>query len=292
MKSMTGFSEVQKDYNGYSIKATIKSVNGKYLDCQIKGNEFSSPFENEIFNLIKKSINRGRVTVWTDIFIDNNDFIDVSINLSTVVPVLNELKKMKEQFPDFDYSVPISSFLAGSNYVKTELSEKVSPELGKNVEQVIALLLENFNQMREIEGKTLQHDMEDRVIKVKENLEKIENLRENFFKNQLNLYKDKLEKLLQTGEMDENRITMEAGILVDKLDISEEITRLNSHISLFLNTINSSKSIGKKLDFIIQEMFRETNTIGSKGKDKDIAFLIVEIKTELEKIREQVQNIE
>jgi len=292
MKSMTGFAEVKQDFKGYSIKATIKSVNGKYLDCQMKGNEFSSPFEGEILKLVKKNVKRGRVTLWTDIFIDDSDFIDVSINLSTVVPVLKELSKMKKDFPEFDYSIPLSTFLAGTNYVKTSLSQKVSDELLVNVKKVVETLLLQFTDMREDEGNALKNDMLQRVEKIKENLKKITDSRDNFFANQLELYTEKIQKLLGSGEYDESRITLEAGILADRLDISEEITRLNSHIDVFLKSINLSDCNGKKLDFIIQEMFRETNTIGSKGKNKDIAYCVVEIKTELEKIREQVQNIE
>jgi len=292
MKSMTGYAEEQKNYKGYSIKAVVKSVNGKYLDLQVKGNEFSSPFESEVVTVVKQYAKRGRVTVWTDVFIDNPDFINVSINLSTVSPVLKKLQEMQESFPKFDYSVPLSTFLSGSNYVKTTLKEEVEEELKNQVVKVIEKLMKNFNKMREKEGNTLKKDMTERLKTVKKNLNAIEKLRKNFFENQLDLYREKIKKLIENENIDEERVTLEAGILADRLDISEEITRLNSHIDLFSSTLKENGAIGKKLDFIIQEMFRETNTIGSKAKDKEIAFFVVNIKTELEKIREQVQNIE
>jgi uncharacterized protein (TIGR00255 family) len=289
---MTGFAEEQKNYKGYSIKAVIKSVNGKYLDCQVKGNEFSSPFEGEILSVVKKFVKRGRVTVWTDIFIDNPDFIDVAINLSTVSPVLKKLEEMQKSFSNFNYTVPLSTFLAGSNYVKTTCKPEIEKELKEKVILTIEKLLDNFNKMREKEGNTLKKDMLGRLKTIKKSLKSIEALRKNFFENQLNSYREKIKKIIENENIDEERITLEAGILADRLDISEEITRLNSHINLFENTMAETKASGKKLDFIIQEMFRETNTIGSKAKDKEIAFFVVNIKTELEKIREQVQNIE
>ena len=291
MKSMTGFAEAKKEFEGFTVNTVIKSINSKYLDITIKLDENFQSIEREIVSLVKAKVKRGRVNIFITIEFDTSKY-PVKVNEEKVRPILEQIEKIHKEFPSFEFNVPLSVFLSSNNgFFENRLTEDLKEEVKKAILETVNSILDPFNASREKEGEFLKKDFEERLKKVEQLVSEIEKHRDGFFEKQLERFRKLINGLVKEG--DENRIMIEAGILADKLDISEELTRLKSHVSVFRETMKENeKAIGKKLDFILQEMMREGNTIGSKGKDKNISKLVIELKTEIEKIREQVQNIE
>lgn len=291
MRSMTGYAELKKEFDGFSVNAVIKSINGKYLDVIVKTEETYQYLENEIVAAIKSKVKRGRINVFITVEIDAEK-CPVIVNEEKIRPILEQVEKLQKEFPAFNFTAPLSVFLSNSNgFLEKNLNEEFLKKIGEGIVQTVNEVLDGFNKMREKEGNFLKRDFEERLKRIAGYLKLIEQRRDGFFEAQLERFRKLISGLVKEG--DENRIMIEAGILADKLDISEEITRLKSHLETFEQTMNQNgDSIGKKLDFILQEMMREINTIGSKGKDREISRSVIETKTEIEKIREQVQNIE
>ncbi len=291
MKSMTGFAETKKEFEGFTINAIIKSINSKYLDTNIKIDENFQSIENDIISIVKSKVKRGRINIFISVEFDTSKY-PVKVNYEKVRPILEQIEKLQKEYPSFEFNAPLNVFLSTNNgFLENQLTEDLKEKVKNGIFETVKSILEPFNQSREQEGEFLKKDFHHRLNNIETIVSEIEKFRDGFFEKQLERYRKLIQGLVK--EADENRIMIEAGILADKLDISEELTRLKSHISVFRNTMNENdKAIGKKLDFILQEMIRETNTIGSKGKDKNISKLVIELKTEIEKIREQVQNIE
>ncbi len=291
MKSMTGFAETKKEFDGFTVNIVIKSINGKYLDASVKIDENFQSLENDIISLVKTKVKRGRVSLFVSIEFDTSKY-PVKVNYEKVRPILEQIEKLQKEFPSFDFNAPLNVFLSSNNgFLENQLTEDLKEKVKKGIFETINYILEPFNESRKQEGEFLKEDFIKRLNQIEILVDSIEKERKGFFEKQLERYRKLIHGLVKEG--DENRIMIEAGILADKLDISEELTRLKSHVSVFRETMNEEeKAIGKKLDFILQEMIRETNTIGSKGKDKEISKWVIELKTEIEKIREQVQNIE
>ncbi len=291
MRSMTGFAETKREFNGFTVNMVIKSINSKYLDAGVKLDENFQSIESDIVSIVKTKVKRGRVTVFITIEFDTSKY-PVKVNEEKVRPILEQVENIQKNFPSFDFNVPLNVFLSSNNgFFENKLTDELKQEVKKAIIETVNSILDPFNASREKEGEFLKKDFETRLDHVEKLTEEIEKQRHGFFEKQLERYRKLIGGLVKEG--DENRIMIEAGILADKLDISEELTRLKSHVSVFRETMKETgKAIGKKLDFILQEMMRESNTIGSKGKDKNISKLVIELKTEVEKIREQVQNIE
>ncbi len=291
MRSMTGFAETKREFEGFTVNMVIKSINSKYLDASVKLDENFQSIENDIVSIIKTKVKRGRVTVFISIEFDTSKY-PITVNEEKVRPILEQIEKLHKEFPSFEFNVPLNVFLSSNNgFFENKLTEELKEEVKRGILETVNSILDIFNQSREKEGEFLKKDFDLRLNNIEMLVDEIEKHRDGFFEKQLERYRKLIQGLVKEG--DENRIMIEAGILADKLDISEELTRLKSHISVFRETMKETeKAIGKKLDFILQEMMREANTIGSKGKDKNISKLVIEVKTEVEKIREQVQNIE
>ncbi len=291
MRSMTGYAELKKEFDGFSVNAVVKSINGKYLDVVIKTEETYQYLESEIVSTVKSKVKRGRVNLFITVEIDSEK-CKVEVNEEKIRPILEQVEKLQKEFPAFNFTAPLSVFLSNSNgFIEKNISEDFLEKIAAGIIRTVNETLDNFNKMREKEGEFLKRDFRIRLEKISDYVKLIEERRQGFFESQLERFRKLIGGLVKEG--DENRIMIEAGILADKLDISEEITRLKSHLETFGQTMDEAgDSIGKKLDFILQEMMREINTIGSKGKDREISRFVIETKTEIEKIREQVQNIE
>ncbi|BBB32682.1 conserved hypothetical protein [Thermotomaculum hydrothermale] len=291
MRSMTGFAEAKREFDGFTVNIVIKSINSKYLDANVKIDDNFQSFENDIISIVKTKVKRGRVSIFITIEFDTSKY-PVIVNEEKVKPILEQIEKIQKEFPSFDFNVPLNVFLSQNNgFFENQLTDELKEKIKQAILETLDSILDTFNKSREKEGEFLKKDFKERLNRIEILLEEIEKQRDGFFEKQLEKYRKLIGGLVKEG--DENRIMIEAGILADKLDISEELTRLKSHVSVFRETMEEKeKAIGKKLDFILQEMMRESNTIGSKGKDKNISKLVIELKTEIEKIREQVQNIE
>ena len=290
IKSMTGFGRGRYENEGREYLVEIKSVNHKYSDINIRMPKTFNSLENRIRKEIDKVISRGKI----DVYIEFQNFSDKGVSLKfnkelakTYIQNLQELGR--ETGINFDLNViDISKMPDLLKKDEENDEEMIFSEL------VIALrdALSNFISMRTIEGEQLVKDIKERNDMISGKINEISSFSAGLVEEYVVKLESRIKELLKTDVVDENRLAQEIVIFSDKCSIEEELTRLKSHIAQLYDLLNGSSPIGKKLDFLIQEMNRETNTIASKANSIDITNLVIEVKTEIENIREQIQNIE
>ena len=291
IKSMTGFGRSVYENEGREYLIEIKSVNNRFSDINIKMPRSFNYLEEKIKKEILKSVTRGKIDLY--ITFNNNSDKGKTIKLNTEIAKLyiDELKKLSKEAEIIDNIniMDISKFPDVLNIKMEEDSEEIIEK-----ELMIALdgAIKSFIDMREKEGIKIKQDFENRIKVISEKIEKISNISAGLVEEYIVKLETRIKELLKTDVVDQTRLAQEVVIYSDKCSVQEELTRLRSHITQFLNLTNENIAIGKKLDFLIQEMNRETNTIGSKANNLEITNLVVDIKTELENVREQVQNIE
>ncbi len=290
IKSMTGFGRTKYENDGRIYTVEIKSVNHKYSDINIRLPRFLNYMEDKIRKTISSTISRGKI----DVFISFENYSDkgtnIKINRELAKQYLKELKELADETGiDFRLNiVDVSKFPEILKIEDDENEEIIEEEVLTAVKEA----LERFLNMRETEGKKLVEDISDRIISINNKVNEIEKYSENLVQDYISRLETRVNELLKETVVDESRIAQEIVIFSDKSSIEEELTRLKSHLEQFMNLLKQSSPIGKKMDFLVQEINRETNTIGSKANCLDITNLVVEIKTEVENIREQIQNIE
>ena len=291
IKSMTGYGRSIFENEGREYIVEIKSVNNRFNDISIKMPKSLNYLEDRIKKEILNSVSRGKIDVF--ITFNNNSDLGKNIKLNTDIAkkYINELKKLSKEAEIIDNIniMDISKFPDVLNIkVEEEAEEVIEKELFIALDQAI----KSFIEMRQVEGNKIKEDLEKRIDTVSEKIKQISSISTGLVDEYIVKLETRIKELLKTDVVDESRLAQEVVIYSDKCSVEEEITRLKSHISQFLNLLNSEIAIGKKLDFLIQEMNRETNTIGSKANNLEITNFVVDIKTELENVREQIQNIE
>ena len=291
IKSMTGYGRSIFENEGREYIVEIKSVNNRFNDISIKIPRSLNYLEDRIKKEILNSVSRGKIDVF--ITFNNNSDLGKNIKLNTDIAkkYINALKKLSKEAEIIDNIniMDISKFPDVLNIkVEEEAEEIIEKELFIALDQAI----KSFIEMRQVEGNKIKEDLEKRIETVSEKIKQISSISTGLVDEYIVKLETRIKELLKTNVVDEARLAQEVVIYSDKCSVEEEITRLKSHISQFLNLLNSEIAIGKKLDFLIQEMNRETNTIGSKANNLEITNLVVDIKTELENVREQIQNIE
>ena len=291
IKSMTGYgkSELEVDLRRYQVE--IKSVNHRYLDISVKMPKQISYLEEEIKRKISEKIKRGKLDVF--ITFENNSIKGKEIKINTEIAreYIKELRKLasEENLLDNIEVTEITKYPDVLSIQNLEDDDTIKNELLKTVEEATS----NLVKMRETEGNRISKDLLNRISKIQQKVIKISSLSTGLIEEYVVKLEGRIKDLIKDKEFDESRLAQEVVIYADKCSIEEEVTRLNSHIFQFEKQIKDSQdAIGKKLDFMIQEMNRETNTIGSKANNLEITNGVIDIKTELENIREQVQNIE
>ena len=291
IKSMTGYgkSELEVDLRRYQVE--IKSVNHRYLDISVKMPKQISYLEEEIKRKISEKIKRGKIDVF--ITFENNSIKGKEIKINTEIAreYIKELRKLasEENLLDNIEVTEITKYPDVLSIQNLEDDDTIKNELLKTVEEATS----NLVKMRETEGNRISKDLLNRISKIQQKVIKISSLSTGLIEEYVVKLEGRIKDLIKDKEIDESRLAQEVVIYADKCSIEEEVTRLNSHIFQFEKQIKDSQdAIGKKLDFMIQEMNRETNTIGSKANNLEITNGVIDIKTELENIREQVQNIE
>ena len=290
MKSMTGFGRATLEKNGRTYIIEMKSVNNKYSDVSIKLPRILSFAEEKIKKLIAKEISRGKI----DVFVSFIDYSDKSKNVVINKNIANEyIKQLKDlaQENNLDTNIKIEK-IAELPLVLIPVENEDTEEIEKEIIECSAQALDNLIKMRKIEGENIKVDLSQRISKIEKIVEQFSLETTGLIEEYVVKLEKRVSELLKTEIIDKNRIAQEAIIYSDKCSIEEELTRLNSHISQLKELFEETKPVGKKLDFIIQEMNRETNTIGSKSASKNITNLVIDMKVELEDIREQIQNIE
>ena len=290
IKSMTGFGRGKYENDGRTYTVEIKSVNHKYTDINIRIPRFLNSVEDNIRKKINNAISRGKIDVFINFENFSNKGTTIKINKELAKEYLTQLKNLADE-TNVDFNVNVIDISKLPEILKLEDEEDeelISSELMLAVDEAI----QNFVKMRETEGTKLVEDIEKRIYLIQEKVEEITSFSTNLVAEYIEKLKERVNELLKPGTVDENRLMQEIVIFSDKSSIEEELTRLKSHISQFLNLIKQSSPIGKKMDFLVQEINREVNTIGSKANCLEITNRVIEIKTEVENIREQIQNIE
>ncbi|MCI8309250.1 MAG: YicC family protein [Clostridia bacterium] len=290
IRSMTGFGRGNYENEGREYLVEVKSINHKYCDINMRIPRSFNGIEHKLRKEIDSKISRGKIDVYIE-FRDNSNFENViNFNKELAKIYIKDLKELgAETGINSDLNVIDISKMPDVLKREDELNEELIFE-----ETKIALnqALDRFIEMREVEGSKLKDDIENRLNIILNKINEISGFSAGLVQEYVVKLEARIKELLNTDVVDENRLAQEIVIFSDKSSIEEELTRLKSHISQFNNLIKTESPIGKKLDFLIQEINRETNTIGSKANSLDITNLVVDLKTEIENIREQIQNIE
>jgi len=291
VKSMTGYGRCLETVNGREFTVELRSVNNRYLDCTVKLPRMLSFAEDAVKQAVKASISRGKVDVYITVRSEGASDVKVSLNAAMVAGYLEAMKELVDTYGvRDDISV---SLLSRMNDVFTVEKPEVDEEaLLADLLSVVQKAIANFDAMRTTEGQALEKDLRSRGQTILELVEQVEAGNGQTVIDYRTRLENKLREVLANTAIDESRILTEAAIFADKVAVDEETVRLRSHLEQMGNMLTSGGAIGRKLDFLLQEMNRESNTIGSKCTDVKLARIVVEIKAELEKIREQTQNIE
>lgn len=290
MKSMTGFGRARLEKNNRTYNIEIKSVNHRYNDITVKLPRSISYLEEKIKKEISSEISRGKVDVFVNFDNNSAEGKNIKINKELAGIYIKELKELAEENKiKQDIQVTeISKFPDVLTIENVEDEEIIWNELSECLKQAI----DNFIEMREKEGNKIKEDLERRIEEVSNKVCEISTYSTGLVEDYVVKLEAKVKEILNTDVVDKDRLNQEIVIYADKCSVEEEITRLKSHISQFKEMLNVNTPIGKKIDFLIQEMNRETNTIGSKSGSLSITNLVIDMKTQIEDIREQIQNIE
>ena len=291
LKSMTGYGRQESLTGGKKILVEIRSVNQRFTDYSIKVPRNLGFLEERVRSFASEYITRGKVDIY--ITVESYDEADKEITLNSALArnYVEVLRQLRDEL-DLNDDISVMNVARFTDIFKAERREEDNEEIWELVKGVTAQALEAFSAMREREGARIEKDLTERIEYMKTLAEKIDERSPETVAEYRNRLLDKIHELLGDREIDESRILTEVAIFADKIAVNEETVRLGSHFEEFYNIIGSGEPAGRKLDFLIQEINREVNTIGSKAQDIEIAKLVVELKGEIEKLREQVQNIE
>lgn len=290
IKSMTGYgkSSITIDTREYQVE--IKTINHRFADISVKMPRVLSYLEEDIKKEILKQINRGKIEVFITYSNSSSENNEVKINTQIAQLYINELRNLAQQ-EGLQSNIEVTEIAKLPDVLKIKSNnddEKVKQELLEVVNNATS----NLVAMRLTEGEKIYNDLINRLNIIENKTLEISKLSTGLIDDYVVKLENRIKELLKTDEIDKARLAQEVVIYADKCSVEEEITRLKSHISQFRNMIKQDGAIGKKIDFLIQEMNRETNTIGSKANNLEITNNVIEIKTTLEDIREQIQNIE
>jgi uncharacterized protein (TIGR00255 family) len=295
LRSMTGFGRQKETVDDRVYTFEIKSVNSKALDLTVKCNRTLLPLEEKVRQKVSSYVSRGKVDVYFSVENLSGDGSSFALNkdfVSNYIAVLNEIKQTYGVEGEITLGMISrrSEILLMGEQEKDEAAELAL--IWENLEKVVEHGMEQFISMRGIEGENLKKDLLFRLNKINDIRNKIEELAPVALQAAKERVRERIEKLLDGVAVDETRLLTECAVLADKTDISEEFVRLQSHILQIREKLDDAKPVGRTIDHIIQEMNREVNTIGSKANSLEILNLVVEAKGEIEKMREQIQNIE
>lgn len=292
LRSMTGFGRSKFENEGREYLVEIKSVNNRYSDVNIKLSRSISFLEEKIKKTIINNISRGKVDVFVSFTNYSEKGKEIKINTELAKNYINELRKLQEETGVID-NIGIIDVSKMPEVLNLKVEDEDEDILWEELSECLNNAITSFVLMGETEGNKIKEDLEKRVELLKEKIEKISEISTGLVEEYIVKLEKRVNELLKNTVVDEARLAQEVVLYSDKCSVEEELTRLRSHIDQFISLLNnSSTAIGKKLDFLIQEMNRETNTIGSKANNLEITNLVVDLKTELENIREQIQNIE
>lgn len=292
IKSMTGYGRGESIQELYRIKVEIKAVNHRYNDISVRMPRHINYLEESVKKLVKEKIYRGKIDVYINLEYINESAIEVKIDIPLAKSYKKELENLLQEL-NIDDNIRLNNLLNISEIVKTERKELDEDIIWDCVKEAMDIGLNNMMVMREKEGTELKEDIIYKLGLIESSISHIVERAPLVVIEYKEKLKERITDLLDNNiSLDEDKINSEVAFFADKSSIDEEIVRLKSHIKQFYNILGENEPIGRKLDFLIQELNREINTIGSKANDVIISKYVVELKSELEKIREQIQNIE
>lgn len=291
LRSMTGFGRYELTEKQFKISVEMKSVNHRYLDLSIKMPKRFNCFESAIRNQMKQDVQRGKVDMYISFEDYSEDRVTLKFNRSLAEEYMGYFKEMEETY-HIANDVTVSRLASCPEVFMMEQAEKDEEELWLVISDAIHNATSNFIKARELEGEHLREDLLGKLDHLLELVGKVEERSPEIIREYRTRLYEKLSEILANTAIDENRIMTEAALFADKICVDEEIVRLKTHVKHMREALAGGGSIGRKLDFLAQEMNREANTTLSKANDVLLADIAIDMKTEIEKIREQIQNIE
>lgn len=291
VRSMTGFGRGTAEENGMNFTVEIKSVNSRYLEFNARVPKGYLFLEDKLKSLVQSRVSRGKIEMFVTIDKAEDENITVELNKTYAEAYINAVKELSETF-GLENNLRATNFLGNPDIFKITKSEIDEEAAAKVALEAANAAIDKFIAMRETEGEKMAEDVKNRTDVILSNVSFIDEKSPETVTAYRQRLEAKIKELLDGAAYDETRVITETAIYADKIAVSEETVRLKSHIDQLLSMLKTGGAIGRKLDFIVQEMNREANTIGSKSQNLEIAGKVVDIKSEIEKIREQIQNIE
>ncbi len=291
VKSMTGFGRSSLTLENMDVLVEMRSVNHRFLETSVRLPHAYSYLEDKLKKQIQQRAARGKVDVTLSIQVHGSDNIEVEVNKDLAAAYLNALRSANEKL-GLDDDITLTSVMRFSDIFSLRKVQLDEDEVWSAILPAVTEAVEKFIAMRITEGEKLYCDLKNRLDSLEKMLSKVEEYASETAKRYYNKLYAKLSEILADRDIEESRVTTEAAIFADRIAIDEETVRLGSHIEQFRTLLELDEPIGRKLDFLVQEMNREVNTMGSKAQDLAVTRLVVDMKSEIEKMREQIQNIE
>ena len=288
---MTGYGRAVETVNGREFTVELRSVNNRYLDCSVRLPRMLSFAEDAVKQAVKGSISRGKVDVFITVRSEAGDEVQVTLNKAVLQSYLTAMHQMVDEFGVKD-DISVSAVSRLPEVFVIEKPQVDEEQLMADLMSVVNKALEGYDAMRKAEGEALDRDLRSRGQTILAYVSQVEAGNGKTVSDYRARLEAKIKEVLANTAIDESRILTEAAIFADKVAVDEETVRLRSHLKQMNSMLTTGGAVGRKLDFLLQEMNREANTIGSKCTDVNLARIVVDIKAELEKIREQTQNIE
>lgn len=289
--SMTGYGAASGSFRGMELTVELKSVNNRYLDTNIRLPRSFLFAEEPLKRKISERISRGKVDVFVTINSSGGENLRIAVNEALLDGYVAALRSISEKY-DLPFDLSAVSAARLPDVLSVEKQETDQEVLASELDKLLDSAIDSFNEMRKREGAKLESDVRDRLVTIENLVSSVEEASPRTVAEYRARLYAKLQDVLGQTSIDESRILTEAAIFADKVAVDEETVRLRSHIAQMREMLTNGSPVGRKLDFLIQEFNREANTIGSKCSDKAIAAIVIELKSEIEKIREQIQNIE
>lgn len=291
VRSMTGFGRSQQTVGGLNIQVELKSVNHRYFEYGSRLPRAYNFLDDKLKALVQSCVSRGKVDVFVYIEAAGDATAEVTVDHAVAKATLAALTELRDTYELRD-DISTMALARMPDVLKTRPVELDEDAVWEAVKTVAEEALDKFVAMREVEGEKLKADVLSRADLILEKVAVVEERNPQTVKEHMEKVEKRMRELLSTATVDESRLLTEAALFADKIAVAEETVRLRSHIDQLHKLMDSKEAVGRKLDFLVQEMNREANTTGSKAQDLELARVVVDIKAELEKIREQIQNIE
>ena len=294
IRSMTAFGRAVREIDGKRYTVELKSVNGKFLDCAVRYPRQYGFAEAKIKSYIAEhGVARGKIDVYLGVEVIEQRGVTISLDSALAASYIEALRRLRDEF-DLRDDISVSRVASFHDIFNISAAEEDIDAEWAAIEATLAPALDDFLAMRASEGERLAADAKSKLCEIETAAAEIKAISEANIEGYPSKLAERIASLLENGgvEINEQRILTEAAIFADRVSIDEELVRLSSHLSAFRNILDNEDTVGRKLDFLIQEINRETNTVGSKSQDTKIAHLVVDIKCTVEKIREQIQNLE